>query len=793
MNTANLVNVDHLFEDWFLDYASYVILDRAIPNIEDGLKPVQRRLLYALFELDDGRFNKAANVIGHTMRYHPHGDAAIGEALVKIAQREILMDIQGNWGNIATGDRAAAARYIETRLSAFAKSVVFHAPIEKWQDSYDGRNKEPIFLPVCFPLLLVHGTEGIAVGLSTKILPHNFCEIAEAAIAYLQGKPFALYPDFQTGGLIDISDYQDGRSGSKLLMRASIEERDDKTLAITSLPFGVTTTNLIESILSASDKGKIKIRKIEDNTAEKIEILVRLSPGIETDKAIKALYAFTDCEQTISPLACVIKDQKPIFCSISDILSYNVDRTMAHLKTDLEHQRDKLINQLHFLSLEKLFIEEKIYRKLEQAASYEQMLDIIEKGLKKFSGSFLKTLTNDDLEKLTEIKIKRISKYDQDLAEEQMAKLKKQLARIEEHLAHLRSYTINYFKSLIKDYGKNFKRKTQIVAFNKTNAASAALSNQKLYWDKKDGFVGTSLKDLESFATCSSFDIILAIEKSGQAGIYKVEEKVFVGKNLAHLSLLGPKDDIYIGIIAQGKANDEIWMKHCLFKAIKGRKVGLLESAKGSKAKIIHVIVSSTPLTSRVNIISSGKKNLQVSFADLPPVDRKSAYRLVGYGMIEGVEDQAEGGQDQNKLKPHDIWFDPKTNQLSLQKHAFKVGSLSTKDSVLALSQDGSWFLEKVQTSFPLSKKAVWLTPVSDRVFDLICIISDAKTGMSTILRTQCTLHQGQLKGVSELNLKKTESISLVAVCDKKRGDDRLPVGERQKLTDWPALLDILG
>lgn len=537
------MHLSGMYENWFLDYASYVILERAVPDVHDGLKPVHRRILHSMREMDDGRYNKVANIIGNTMKYHPHGDASIGDALVHIGQKDLLIDTQGNWGNILTGDGAAAPRYIEARLSKFALEVVFNPKTTNWKPSYDGRNDEPVTLPVKFPLLLAQGVEGIAVGLASKILPHNFIELIDASIAILRNRSFELYPDFQTGGLIDVDKYNNGLRGGKLRIRARIVQESSKLLKITEIPFSKTTSNLIDSILSANDKGKIKIKKIDDNTSDSVEINLHLAPGVSPDQTIDALYAFTDCEVSISPNSCVIMDDKPHFMGVREILKFSTQETVNLLKMELEIKKGELLEQLHNMSLEKIFIEERIYRDIEQCESFEEVIVTIDKGLKPFTKDFIRAVTRDDIIRLTEIKIKRISKYNSFKADEQMKVLQDELKQVEFHLANLIDYAVDYFKAIKKKYGKGRERKTEIRNFESIDAAAVAVANVKLYVNREDGFVGTALKKDELVGSCSDIDEIIVFMQDGTFMVTKVSPKTFVGKNIIHVDVFNRSDD----------------------------------------------------------------------------------------------------------------------------------------------------------------------------------------------------------------------------------------------------------
>ena len=550
-----LVKVTGMYKDWFLDYASYVILERAVPAIEDGLKPVQRRILHSMKDLDDGRYNKVANIVGHTMQYHPHGDASIGDAMVQIGQKELLIDMQGNWGNILTGDSAAASRYIEARLSKFAMEVVFSPKVTEWQLSYDGRKKEPIHLPMKFPLLLAQGAEGIAVGLSTKILPHNFNELLRASIAHLKGKKISLYPDFQTGGIIDVQNYNDGLRGGKVRVRAKITQQDKKTLVITEIPFSTNTSSLIDSIIKANDKGKIKIKKIEDNTSSEVEILVHLPNDISPDKTIDALYAFTACETSISPLGCLIIDNKPHFMGVGDMLKISTDHTVSILKLELDVELQELENQWHYASLERIFIENKIYRDIEEAESWEEVIISINDGLKPHASQLKRPILEEDIVRLTEIKIKRISKFDLDKANQKIIALEGNIEEVKNNLNHLIDYSIRYFTHLKNTYGKGKERKSEIRIFDDVDAKKVVVRNQKLYVNRIEGFIGTSLRKNEFVGECSDIDDVINLTADGKMQVVKVDSKVFIGKNIIHTAVFKKKDSrtIYNMIYRDGK------------------------------------------------------------------------------------------------------------------------------------------------------------------------------------------------------------------------------------------------
>ncbi|MGM9732737.1 MAG: DNA gyrase/topoisomerase IV subunit A, partial [Prevotella sp.] len=590
VNRFDASAVHHLsgmYQNWFLDYASYVILERAVPHIEDGLKPVQRRILHSMKRMDDGRFNKVANIVGHTMQFHPHGDASIGDALVQLGQKELLVDTQGNWGNILTGDRAAAPRYIEARLSKFALDTVFNPKTTEWQMSYDGRNKEPITLPVKYPLLLAQGVEGIAVGLSSKILPHNFCEICDAAIAYLHDRPFQLYPDFPTGGSIDVGKYNDGQRGGSLKVRAKIEKLDNKTLVIREIPFGKTTTTLIDSILKAIEKGKIKARKVDDNTAAEVEIQVHLAPGVSSDKTLDALYAFSDCEVNISPNCCVIEDNKPQFLTVSDVLRHSVDHTKDLLRQELEIRKGELLEQFHFASLEKIFIEERIYkdRKFEQAPDVDSVCEHIDERLTPYYPQFVREVTKDDILKLLEIKMQRILKFNKDKADELMARIKAEIEQIDRDLANLVEVTANWFQFLKDKYGYEHPRRTEIRNFDTIEATTVVEANEKLYINRQEGFIGTGLKKDEYVCNCSDIDDIIIFYKDGKYKVIKVADKIFVGKNILHVGVFKKNDQrtIYNVVYRDGKKGFYFIKRFNVTSVTRDREYDLTQGTPGSK------------------------------------------------------------------------------------------------------------------------------------------------------------------------------------------------------------------
>ena len=686
-----LVKVTGMYKDWFLDYASYVILERAVPAIYDGLKPVQRRILHSMKDLDDGRYNKVANLVGHTMQYHPHGDASIADAMVQIGQKELLIDTQGNWGNILTGDRAAASRYIEARLSKFALEVIFSPKVTDWQLSYDGRKKEPVHLPVKFPLLLEQGAEGIAVGLSTKILPHNFIELLNASIQHLKGKKFKLYPDFQTGGIIDVQGYNDGNRGGKIRVRAKISQLDKNTLVINEIPYGTTTSGLIDNILKANEKGKIKIKKIEDNTAASVEIIIHLPNGISPDKTIDALYAFTDCESSISPLGCLIIDNKPLFIGVSEMLTLSTEHTVTLLKKELEVQLDELENHWHHASLERIFIENRIYRDIEEENTWEGVLEAIRIGLEPHISILKRAVVEEDLVKLTEIRIKRISKFDIDKAQQKIEALEGDIAEVKNHLSHLVDYAINYFKHLIKTYGKERERKSEIRIFDDVDAKKVVVRNQKLYLNRVEGFIGTSLKKDEYLCDCSDIDDVIVFTKEGKMQVVRVEGKVFVGKDVIHAAIFKKNDTrtIYNMIYKDGKKGNS-FIKRFAVKGITRDKV--YEMTQGTPGStVLYFTANPNGEAEVVSILLRNTGNVKklrwdLDFADLQIKGRGVRGNTVTKYNILRVELKEKGV---STLEPRKIWFDPTIKRLNTDERGELLGAFKGEDKILLINKDG--------------------------------------------------------------------------------------------------------
>lgn len=702
VNRFDASAVHHLsgmYQNWFLDYASYVILERAVPSIEDGLKPVQRRILHSMKRMDDGRYNKVANIVGHTMQFHPHGDASIGDALVQLGQKNLLIDTQGNWGNILTGDRAAAPRYIEARLSKFALDTVFNPKTTNWQMSYDGRNKEPIALPVKFPLLLAQGAEGIAVGLSSKILPHNFCEICEAAIAYLKGEPFTLYPDFPTGGSIDVSRYNDGQRGGVLKVRAKIEKLDNKTLVIRDLPFGKTADTLKESILKAVEKGKIKVKKVDDMTSAEVEIQVHLAPGVSSDKTLDALYAFSDCEINISPNCCVIEDNKPQFLTVSDVLRHSTDCTMGLLRKELQIRRGELMEQLFFSSLEKIFIEERMYkeRRFEQAKSMDEAVAFIDEKLTPFKPSFVREVTRDDILRLMEIKMQRILKFNKDKADELIARIKDEIKGIDHDLAHMTDVTINWFKFILDKYGKDHPRLTEIRSFDTIEATKVVEANEKLYINRQEGFVGTGLKKDEYVCNCSDIDDIILFYKDGKYKVIKVADKIFVGKNVMHVQVFKRNDKrtTYNAVYRDGKKGFYYIKRFNVTSITRDKEYDLTMGTPGSRviyftanpngeAELIKVTLDIDTTKKKQNIF------LEKDFSEVLIKGRASRGNLLTKKSVHRIGLKSHG---HSTLGGRKVWFDPDVNRINYEEHGNLLGEFWDGDSILVVLDNGEFYI----------------------------------------------------------------------------------------------------
>ena len=717
------VHLSEMYQSWFLDYASYVILERAVPEITDGLKPVQRRILHAMKELDDGRYNKVANIIGHTMKYHPHGDASIGDALVQLGQKDLLIDCQGNWGNILTGDSAAAPRYIEARPSKFAHEVLFNAKTTTWQASYDGRNKEPVALPAKFPLLLAQGVEGIAVGLASKILPHNFNELIDASIKILQEKEFELFPDFLTGGMVDVSRYNDGLRGGKIRLRAKIILEDKKTLVIREIPYGTTTGSIIDSILNANDKGKIKIRKIDDNTAADVEILIHLAPGVSPDTTMDALYAFTECEISISPNACVIENGKPRFMGVSEILKVNTQRTVEVIKLELDIRRQELLDQLHYSSLEKIFIENEVYEGIKKCRTTEEIDNAIFRGLKPFAKQIIKPVSEEDVHKLRKIPIERISRYNAARADELMKAINLEMEEVDNHLAHLIDYAIEYFRQIRKKYGKNRDRRAEIRSFDTIEAAKVAAANEKLYVNRQDGFAGTGLKKDEFVCDCSDIDDIIVFRDDGTFIVVKVANKMFVGQNIIHIAVFNKNDNrtIYNLIYRDGK-NGKIMVKrfsvvgvtrdkeYTLTKGTPGSRVLYFTANPNGEAEGIRVELKPKPRLK--------KNSFDFNFAEIAIKGRNSMGNTLTKYAVRKIEQRQEGISTLGSLN---IWYDETVQRLNSDERGVLLGAFSGTDRIITVMQSGHYRLSSFDLSTHFDEDMIFIEKYNpDKVYTVV-------------------------------------------------------------------------
>ncbi|MBP6660318.1 MAG: DNA gyrase/topoisomerase IV subunit A [Chitinophagales bacterium] len=724
--------VDGLYKEWFLDYASYVILERAVPAIYDGLKPVQRRILHALKEMDDGRFNKVANVIGSTMQYHPHGDASINEAIVNIGQKDLLLDCQGNWGDIRTGDSAAAPRYIETRLSKFALDVVFNEDTTEWQVSYDGRKREPVNFPVKFPLLLAQGAEGIAVGLSTKVMPHNFCELIEASIKYLRKETFEIFPDFLTGGLVDVKEYNDGKRGGRIRVRAKIEIVDKKTLRVTEIPFGSTTTDLIDSILKANEKGKIKIKKVTDNTAKHVEIFIELQPNISPSVTVDALYAFSDCEMSISPNTCVIIKDKPHFIGVTEALKYSTDLTVKLLQRELEINLQELEDKWHFSSLEKIFIEHKIYRDIEEEETWQGVITAIDKGLEPHKKLLMREVTTEDIERLTEIKIKRISKFDKKKADELIKGLEDAMEETKKNLKSLTKYAIKYFEDLLKKYGKGRERKTEIAIFDTVEIKQVAANNEKLYVNRVEGFIGfgKDLKKEELVSECSDIDDIIAFMKDGTMKVVRNAEKIFVGKDIIHVAVWKKSDErtTYNCVYLDGKSGTSYAKRFNVTSITRDKEYPITQG--NPKSKVLYFSVNPNGEAEACNVVlsptcSARNKVFEFDFFNLDIKGRSSNGNIVTKYPVKKVEQKTKG---RTTLGGVEIWLDDTVGRLNIDKRGRYLGTFQNEDKILVVLKNGEYYL----TNFELSNRYVMNDVVAiDKLYPTTTIsavhYSDAK------------------------------------------------------------------
>ncbi|MBK6264323.1 DNA gyrase/topoisomerase IV subunit A [Marivirga sp. S37H4] len=724
---TNVIPVSGMYENWFLDYASYVILERAVPANEDGLKPVQRRIMHAMKEMDDGRFNKVANIIGQTMQYHPHGDASIGDAIVNLGQKDLLIETQGNWGDIRTGDSSAAPRYIEARLSKFALDVVFNPQTTKWQLSYDGRKKEPVTLPVKFPLLLAQGVEGIAVGLSTKILPHNFIELIHACIDILKNKKVEIFPDFPTGGMADFSEYNQGLRGSRIRVRARIEEGDKRVLLIKDIPFGTTTTGLIESIIKANDKGKIKVKKVVDNTAKDVEIEVQLAPGQSPDITIDALYAFTDCEVSISPNACIIIEDKPLFMPVDEILRRNVADTVDLLQAELEIRKAELMEKILFSSLEKIFIENRIYRDIEECETWDAVLTTIDKGLEPFKPQFYREIVQDDILKLTEIKIKRISKFDSFKADEIMRKMEDELKEVEHHLLHITDYAIAYFKKLLEKYGKGRERQTEIKNFDTISANTVAANNQKLYINRAEGFIGYGMKKDEFVCDCSDLDDVIIFRRDGGYKVVKIDEKVFVGKDVIHVDIFQKNDDrkVYNAAYLDGKTGRTMVKRFQVLSVTRDRDYDLTKGSKGSKVLYLAARANGEAEVINVKLSNSCRARVKVfdfDFAELEIKGRGAGGNILTKHPVKKIEFKLLGESSFGGLKIH---YDRSIGRLNTDGRGELIGSFHGDDNILVINKDGSYELSNYELTNRFDADKVLLIQKFDPKKVVSCVYFD--------------------------------------------------------------------
>jgi len=794
-------HVSGMYESWFLDYASYVILERAVPAIGDGLKPVQRRIMHAMKELDDGRFNKVANIIGSTMQYHPHGDASIGDAIVNLGQKELLIDTQGNWGDIRTGDSAAAPRYIEARLSRFALEVLYNPQTTEWQLSYDGRKKEPVTFPVKFPLLLAQGVEGIAVGLSTKILPHNFCELIKGSIDILKGKKVKIYPDFPTGGMADFTDYNEGMRGGKVRVRAKIEEFDKKTLIVKDIPYGTTTTGLIESVIKANDKGKIKIKKVVDNTAQEVEILISLAPGQSPDITIDALYAFTDCEVSISPNSCVIIDDKPVFLSVDEILKFNTDQTVDLLKRELEIRKEELLEKILFSSLEKIFIENRIYRDIEECETWEGVIQTIDAGLEPFKKQFYREITEEDIVRLTEIKIKRISKFDSFKADELLKKLEEELKETERHLDHIIDYSVSYFEKLLEKYGKGKERKTEIKSFENIQATVVAANNAKLYVNRAEGFIGYGMRKDEFVCECSDLDDIIAFRRDGVFKVVKIAEKVFVGKDIIHLDVFRKNDErmVYNAVYLDGKTGRSMVKRFQVLGVTREKEYDVSKSAPGSKVLYFSANPNGEAEVITVHLSSRCRariKTFDYDFTELEIKGRGAGGNILTKYPVRKIEMKSQGVSTLGGLE---IYYDDSVGRLNKDGRGKKLGIFNGDESILTIYNDGTYELTNYELTNRYDEKKIMLIEKFDPESVITCIYYDGENKVYYLKRFQLettTLNKSFLfitesRG-SKLEFVSTHPDPVIEYHTRgKKGDKDVHEGNLSELIDvkgWKAI-----
>lgn len=790
-----------MYKSWFLDYASYVILERAVPAIEDGLKPVQRRILHAMREMDDGRYNKVANIIGQTMQYHPHGDASISDAIVHLGQKELLIDTQGNWGDTRTGDSAAAARYIEARLSKFALDVAFNPKTTTWQLSYDGRKSEPLTLPMKFPLLLAQGADGIAVGLSTKILPHNFIELLESAIQHVQGKPFTLYPDFPTGAMIDVRDYNDGGRGGKVRVRAKIEIVDKKTLAIRDVPYGITTSQLADSIVKANDAGKIKIKSVNDNTAKEVALIVQLAPGTDADQTIDALYAFTDCEISISPNACVIMEDKPHFVTATQLLKYSVTHTRALLLLELQIKLGELEDNWHYSSLEKIFIENKIYRDIEEQTTWEGVLDAIDRGLKPYVGALRRAVTPDDVAKLTEIRIKRISKYDSFKADEEIKGIEDEINSVRYNMEHINDYTVTYYQGLLKKYSKGRHRITEIKPFETISGAQVAIANTKLYVNYKEGFMGTSLKKDELAFECSDLDQIIVFRKDGKMLVTKVAEKTFVGKEIIHIGLFQKNDErtTYNLIYQDGKSNISYAKRFQVSGVYRDREYDLTKGNPLSKVHYLSVNPNGEAETVRVSLTAASKgknKEIDFNFASLEIRGRTAAGNQVTKYPVKSVKLKERG---RSTLSAQKVFYDETFGRLNKDGAGRLLGQFNDGDRIIAFYKDGSYELTDFDLSNRFNAEEVVLIEKFSQEQVVTAVYYDAKYGVfnakrflieaQSLKNKYSFIREGEQNHLKLVTLQQEPTVLLRSLTvEKSLAEKQISLHEEIDVTGWKTV-----
>lgn len=792
------VFIDSMYKSWFLDYASYVILERAVPAVNDGLKPVQRRILHAMKEMDDGRFNKVANVIGQTMQFHPHGDASIGDAIVNLGQKDLMVDTQGNWGDVRTGDSAAAARYIEARLSKFANEVAFNGKTTTWQLSYDGRKNEPVTLPMKFPLLLAQGADGIAVGLSTKILPHNFCELIEAAVKYLKGRKFELYPDFLTYGMIDVSNYNDGARGGKVRVRARIEKVDSKTLIIKDVPYGVTTSTMVDSILKANDTGKIKIKSVTDNTAADVELNVQLAPGISPDQTIDALYLFTDCEVSISPNACVIVDEKPEFLSVTDLLRMSVDHTKDLLLQELNIKLKEQEDDWHYSSLEKIFIEKRIYRDIEEQTTWEGVLGAIDKGLDPYKKLFRRDITQDDIIRLTEIRIKRISKFDSFKADEHIKAVEDAMKQTRHDIEHLTEFSIKYYENLLKKFGKGKERRTEIRPFETIQATTVAIANTKLYVNRKEGFIGTSLKKDEFAFDCSNLDMIIVFRKDGSMMVTKVADKTFIGKDIIHLDIFKKNDErtTYNMIYSDGKTGIAMAKRFNVTGITQNKEYDLTKGNPSSKVLWFTPNPNAEAEVVTVHLVPSPsirKQEFSFSFADLEIKARSAGGNQVTKYPVKSVKLKEKGV---STLSAPKLYFDSDTGRLNKDGYGRLLGRFNETDRLIAFYQDGTYELMAPDYSVRFQLETLKLLAKFDPEQVISAIYYDEKTGAYNLKRfrieTQTLnnrfmfIREGKKNFLDFVTLQEAPVVRLDY--GKKADSEEIALADTVDVTGWKAI-----